>query len=1104
MAEFDVVTSALRAGAADAVPRPLVVEAGAGTGKTWTLAHLATRFMIEDGVEPDEVLMVTFTRDAARELRGRVRARLAEVRDFLVAERAPRDAVESHLASRWGAGADRAGDARRARHCLAGLDGLHARTIHSFAAVSVAGAAGRAGEDARLWRHATNLATSRWALEEPGRFGAWRDAGGEPVLDAVVHALYDAGVRPGAPAPTVRVLPEVDGDGPDDALAATQRDLALEVVERYVELARRAGRTSFADLLVALAGRIDQRDAARFRDELRSSYRVVMIDEFQDTDPLQWHVFRWLFADAPDTRLVVVGDPKQAIYGFRSGSVETFLDVAAAARGAGQATATLSTSYRSTPGLVDALNRLFAGADFHYRPGDAAGGPRIAFSAADAARDDAPSPLGAIDPAALHLRVAPYSGDAQRKVLDEVADYVEVARAAGVAYHEIAVLCRSNAECDSVQRHLVRRRLPAVTSSGPSIFECEAAAQLRTLLVAVESPEDAGLTEGLRATWFRGPAAADPASAELGAALAALARELSAGGVAAVARFCRSARVVDAVLGARDGERHLTDLGHLCELMGAECHGLRSATPVIDWLDGTSRAEAADEATSSRRLETESDAVRVLTVHKSKGQQWRVVLLPFVRSGFSAVRRDTLVRWLEGGATHVDAGSGFNWGDEASVRDRVDRAEAASAGEGRRLAYVAATRARDAVVLWFTMPNRTPLEGELARLLFDREGDPSRVVNRTLAEVRHRYVGAGWAAKREAAVAAALRDPVDALRASLAGAATIAVMAVGDEVAPAGTGAPEPAGEPARWVAGAAPRAALERRRWSYSAVAAALRAHDVDVDEAPGADESGEDEADDAVRDDVAGAFGGLAGTRLGVLVHEVLEAVVGHGATLDAALERAWAAGGWGDAPSADVARSVRSALARPVPAWGGASLDDLAGTDVAAELRFTLALGERPGDRLVAAAREVSRLDRSGEGDGLFADYFAAPEALADLATEGFLVGSLDLTLRAGGRYRVVDYKTDRLPGATRPHEPARLRRHMAGAHYPLQALFYAVALHRLLRSRLAGYVPDAHLGGVDYFFVRAADDASAEPGDGVLTWAITPAAVVAASDALGRDG
>ena len=1103
MPEFDVVTSPLRAGGSDAVPRPLVVEAGAGTGKTWTLAHLATRFMIEDGVEPDQVLMVTFTRDAARELRGRVRARLAEVRDFLVADRPAAGAVEAHLASRWVEGSGRADDARRARHCLAGLDGLHARTIHSFAAVSVPGAAGRAGEDARLWRHASRLVTSRWALEEPARFRAWRDAGGEGVLDAVVHALYDAGVRPGEPAPTVRVLPEADGAGPDDALAATQRDLALEVVARYVDLARRAGRTSFADLLVALAGRIGQRDAERFRDELRASYRVVMIDEFQDTDPLQWHVFRWLFADAPDTRLVVVGDPKQAIYGFRSGSVETFLDVAAAARDAGQATATLSTSYRSTPGLVDALNRLFAGADFHYRPGDEAGEPGIAFSEAGAARDDEPSPLAALDPAPLHLRVAAYSGDAQRTVLDEVADYVELARAAGVPYHEIAVLCRTNTDCDTVQRHLVRRRLPAVTSSGPSIFECDAAAQLRTLLVAVESPEDAGLTEGLRATWFRGPGAADPASAELGAAVAALARELSASGVAAVARFCRSARVVEAVLGARDGERHLTDLGHLCELMGSECHGLRSATPVIDWLDGTSRAEAADEATSSRRLETESDAVRVLTVHKSKGQQWRVVLLPFVRAGFSAVRRDTLVRWLEGGATHVDAGSGFAWGDEASVRERVERAEAAGAGEGRRLAYVATTRARDAVVLWFTMPKSTPFEGELARLLFDREGEPSRVVNRPLAEVRHRYVGAGWVARREAGVAGAMRDPVAALRASFAGAPSIAVMGVGDDVAPGGPAAPAPSAEPAAWVAGVAARAALERRRWSYSAVAAALRAHDVDVDEAPGTDESGEDEAAGVVRDDVAGAFGGLAGTRLGVLVHEVLESVVGHGAGVDAALEEALAAAGWGDAPAPGVARSVRAALARPVPAWGGACLADLARSDVAAELRFTLALSERPGDRLVAAAREVARLDRSGEGDGLFADYFAAPESLADLATEGFLVGSLDLTLRAGGRYRVVDYKTDRLPGATRPHEPSRLRRHMVEAHYPLQALFYAVALHRLLRSRLDDYDPDAHLGGVDYYFVRAADDASAEPGDGVLTWAITPAAVVAASDALGRD-
>ena len=93
-------------------------------------------------------------------------------------------------------------------------------------------------------------------------------------------------------------------------------------------------------------------------------------------------------------------------------------------------------------------------------------------------------------------------------------------------------------------------------------------------------------------------------------------------------------------------------------------------------------------------------------------------------------------------------------------------------------------------------------------------------------------------------------------------------------------------------------------------------------------------------------------------------------------------------------------------------------------------------------------------------------------------------------AGGRYRVVDYKTDQLAGATRPYEHARMRRHMEVAHYPLQALFYAVALHRLLRSASDDYDPAAHLAGVDYYFVRAVGDASAEPGDGVLSWPITP--------------
>ncbi len=196
----------------------------------------------------------------------------------------------------------------------------------------------------------------------------------------------------------------------------------------------------------------------------------------------------------------------------------------------------------------------------------------------------------------------------------------------------------------------------------------------------------------------------------------------------------------------------------------------------------------------------------------------------------------------------------------------------------------------------------------------------------------------------------------------------------------------------------------------------------------------------------------------------------------------------------------------MARPLATLDGGSLGDLGREDVATEMRFTLALGERTrADRLGAAIEAVRRLDRSGpDGRGAFAEYFAGDVALAGALAEGFLLGSLDLTVRGpDGRYRIVDYKTDQLAGEERPYDTARMRRHMEAAHYPLQALFYSVALHRLLRSRLTDYEPAAYLAGVDYLFVRVVGDATAQPDDGVFSWPISPAAVAAASDALGGD-
>src|SRR5487761_2578817 len=763
------VLRALRVGGVGAVPKPLLIEASAGTGKTWALAHLATRFMIEDGVEPGQLLLVTFTRDAARALRGRVREHLVEAIDVMTRAAPVADDWTAALEARWGDDAQRLADLARARHCLAGLDELQASTIHAFTAVNTLGPVGRLGDGERRWRQALAETRARWAATRPGEYAL--AASGVSTIEAVARALWDAGWRTEGAGAAVRVVPEGDPDpGAVTArAAAARRDIALDVVARFGELLRQARETTFADLVVALAARLEHHDAEHFVARMRSTFRVVMIDEFQDTDPLQWHVFRELFLEAPDTRLVLVGDPKQAIYRFRSASVDTFLEVREYCRARGVAVSTLTRNYRSTPAMVAALTALFRGAVFPYAWAEAREEPAIAYRPAVSSReDDESSPVSGPGGAALVLRAAPYARWVARAVHEEVSDHVVRAHAAGVAYREIAVLCVSNDQCRDVHRHLARRGLPSTSSSEESIFACDAALHLRHLLAALAAPEEVGLTEALRATWFAGPGAEDPGDTRVGQTVARLVVDFEVSGVAAIGRYLRSVDVATRVARRRDGERHLTDLAHLGELMVRECRAAASPALVLSWLEDAASALDTDESATSRRLETESDAVRVLTVHKSKGLEFDVVLAPRLAGTFRKVEsegRYALRRWVDDGRTVVDAGSGVAWGASAECAERVGRTEADSAAEQRRLVYVALTRARRTAVAWVGLPIKLPFSSEFTRLLFDRHEVDARsvVTNRSLAEVRARFVDHGWLAGRDPAVTAAKTDPARVL-----------------------------------------------------------------------------------------------------------------------------------------------------------------------------------------------------------------------------------------------------------------------------------------------------------------------------------------------------
>jgi exodeoxyribonuclease V beta subunit len=1129
---FDVIASPLREHGQDLVPSPLLVEAGAGSGKTWTLAHLAVRFMLEDEVEPDQVLMVTFTRDAAREMKGRVRRRLEESLAFASQwsnDDSNLEPWQEHFTRRWDTPASQERDIRRLTSCLESLDGLHARTIHSFAAVHTITSGAHFSDEGRLWKQVFNETRARWSLTRPTEYAALTAAHENgasahrrlKTLKTVAASLYDAGVRVGVENQSVVVVPNdtdladvtSDAERLDLTLALLQKEFALDTVERFSQVLAQSGATSFADLVLALSQRLHDHSADAFVANMRDAFKVVMIDEFQDTDPLQWDIFRLLFADAPDSRLIVVGDPKQAIYRFRSGGVETFLDVREALDKAHADRAYLPTNRRSRPGLLEGFNRFFSGVDFNSVPRETSVTPVIGLEAPVATRSDAPSPVTSFSEvtAPFHLRVGP--PEAAGEILDEVASYINRARAAGVALSSIAILTNSNARAIETHRFLTKCSIPSVVSSDQSVYDSDAAMQLGVLLAALAEPQNMSRVNALGATWFR---RVDDTHVGMGVIVNELVRDFDHVGVPAIARFARTPNVLDVVLTSPDGERNITDLLQLVELLVAECRHVRSLPLLKEWLDEARTTLSLEESQANRRLETESAAVRVMTIHKSKGQEFDVVLLPFVSKEaerMASSNRPVVLKWVHDGRTVIDAGTDFAWGPVGAARERELISHAAAHAEQRRLLYVALTRAKECAVLWAPSPRNTPFERELHRLVFDRdlvEGG-SIVRNRPYEEVFYTGVDKDLVTRTKTA-------PLAMARELLHDPATLAVFAIGDEIPklPSDVGASVD-GTLDIFVTAPAPVLAFEARRWSYSDVKKA-REYSTDVeiydlddqdtsDTDGGLDEGDEATLDREVANGVRHVFGSLSGKELGVVIHAVLEDATGESEpAFSSIVEKAFGDAQidlGSDASQAIIASSLERVWKRPLfGAYGDTSLSDYSKADFVAEMRFLMALGDEPdAQRLVRVVRTVRELDHGADGHSPFAEYLANEQGIVGQVTEGFVVGSLDAVVRTNdGRFRVLDYKTDQLAGATRPYAPPAMRRHVEAMHYPLQALFYSIALHRYLSGRMEGYDPAQHLGGVDFYFVRVVGDETAESGDGLFSWNLAPEVVVAASQAL----
>ena len=768
-----------------------VLEASAGTGKTYALAGIYLRLVVEHGLTPSQILVTTYTEAATAELRGRIRTRLENaLRVFHGDAPDANDTLLPALIAR----AQRSEAIERLDCALRGFDEAAIHTIHGFCERSLREHAFESGTtfDAELlpdqsellhevaadfWRRETYgddpvaaaltlasginvddlaamlprvLANPRITIlpdeddiaplhararELVGTFvkswPAWREQvralfltegcnawankparaeATEPLLDALDALAADIE----APAASYEAFAHFTNQWLDESSSKKSKlgppqhpffDLATAfaaILESYGPAARanflRRARTeiavrkaerslrSFDDLLTLLDTALPAPRGGALGDAIRSRFHATLVDEFQDTDAVQDAIFSKLFG-AGETWLFLIGDPKQAIYGFRGADVFTY--IAATQRTPPERRYDLGTNHRSATRLVGAVNELFS---MHPMPFVE---KRIAFHQVAATGRADTKPLRVNNTSRAPMRLWLWEDDKliatgranvelPAIVAAEIRRMLDSATLDGKPLRpcDCAVLTFKNAQARAMQSALAALNIPAVLMSNASVFASREAVHLRILLAALAEPwrEDkvraALLTDFFSSATDCGEAFRD-----------AHARWRGRGFIVMLREFLRALHVRETLLARPGGERALTNVLQLSELLqdAADVQRL-SPTGVVRWLGQQIAAKRKNEE-HELRLERDDEAVHVVTVHKSKGLEYPVVFCPFAWQNAERRRDEAPLYHDDDGGLVLDLAAE---NDGPQMRRMINERLA----EHMRLLYVALTRAK--------------------------------------------------------------------------------------------------------------------------------------------------------------------------------------------------------------------------------------------------------------------------------------------------------------------------------------------------------------------------------------------------------------------------
>ncbi|ANQ18539.1 exodeoxyribonuclease V subunit beta [Vibrio natriegens] len=823
---------------------------------------------------------------------------------------------------------------------------------------------------------------------------------------------------------------------------------------------------SFDDLLTQLSASIDTDESELLAERIRTLYPVAMIDEFQDTDPLQYSIFSRIYLNNPECGLFMIGDPKQAIYGFRGADIFTYIK----ARNQVSAHYTLGTNWRSSADMVQAVNQVFALPDspfiydsdipflpVNYSPNAekriwTMGGqkqPALTYWLQNA--EEKPLPKGE-----YLTRMAEATASQIQTILTQAqlgqACLVNGEKEKAVQAGDIAVLVRTGSEGRMIKQALADQGIASVyLSNRDSVFTSSVAQDLQRLLQAVLTPEnDRALRASLASELFALDAASLDALNNDEIVWENAVNEFKEyrklwvqRGVLPMLRAVISKRhIAERLLeeGAssqgENGERVLTDLMHIGELLQQASNELDSDHGLLRWLaqsisDAENGLGGSDD--QIQRLESERNLVQIVTIHKSKGLEYDLVFLPFVFSYREASE-----------AKYYDAATDRTVLDITGNDASMMQADKERLAEDLRLIYVALTRAVYACFI-----GASPLRN--GRSTKEPTGVHRSAIGYLVQNGQEGGINdlyQGLKQQQDKLDCVALGEPPQ----------QIEEMYVAPQEEVCDLTAKE-----------------LQNpidRNWRITSYSGLVKQgshqteHDATI-EITGFDIDSSDEQDEEdLVEPERSIFTFPRGARPGTFLHSLFEEIeFTQPATTE---ENTQIILGLMESEQLDeewlpiLQQLIDTVLATPLD---GKSLllNQKAPSQRLVEMEFLL-----PIEVLSAPAlnRVIQRHDPLSAKAG----------DLGFQTVQGMLKGFIDLVFEHQGKYYVLDWKSNHLGDDVTHYHGEALKSAMADHRYDLQYQIYALALHRFLRSRLANYQYDQHFGGVYYLFLRGMDGQS----------------------------